>query len=621
MTTLTASQVAVLVKQAGFPQADWVTMVAVCKAESGFRVEAKNPSSSASGLWQILWSVHRQYDQRRLLSDAAYNTKAAYDIYKSQGKRAWVAYTSGAYQKYVNEARQGVAQAASVNGNPSLPSGGSSGSGAATDDGSSTPAVTYGPPGPQIVSAGVGTPLSAAQETLSELAGLKILGTEIAGDFSSVIIGNPTFQAAVDTVPHVAFTVADPEGDLLWKLNNVWRQGNRVQYRDLDLRIDEMKFEPGSHSTGQLTVTCIDDIVYALMKLRGPRTAEGISATQWIAQELALAGIDPNRYFLGESVPTQSVIARDDEDQAGTGGGGEVPSAWTTIVRLAKELGKRVFISGRRLVFGSAAFAMQWSAPGALRLSWHAPPVEGERFLTMPTAKWTSIGNRSDVIQVTARIPLNRAQFFRPGVPVIIRNTPSIAGNDWITFMCTSVSHTLGTDTDGAEIVLTQPVDPPPQPPTQTTSAGANGGSTSSGGASSGSGADGQVGRFVALALQQAGKRYVFGGEASPSDPNPRAFDCSELVEWAAARAGISPRVPDGSAAQLAHCRARGTLISVDAGIRTKGALLFQPGHVAISLGNGKTIEAMNPSQGVRQGNANGRGWTAAGRIPGAQGY
>jgi cell wall-associated NlpC family hydrolase len=620
MTTLTAAQVAVLVKQAGFPKIDWVNMVAIAKAESGFRVEAKNPRSSASGLFQILASVHRKYDQRRLLSDAAYNTRAAKEIYDVQKKRAWVAFTSGGYKEYLNEARQGVAQAASITGNPSLPSGGSSGSGAAADDGSAAPAVTYGPPGPQLVRAGVGKPLSAAQETSAALAGLKILGTEVTGDFSNAIIGTPVFSAGIDTVPHVVFTVADPEGEQLFKARNLWVAGTRVQYRDLDLRIDELKFEPGSHGTGQLTVTCADDIVYALMKLRGPRTAEGISATQWIAQELARAGIDPNKYFLGEAVPTQSVIARDDDDQAGAGGGGEAPSAWTTIVRLAKELGKRVFVSGRRLVFGSSAFAMRWSAPGSLRLSWHALG-EGERFLTMPTSTRTSVGNRSNVLQVTGRISLNRAQYFRPGVPVIVRNTPSIAGDKWVTFMCASISHGLGTDTDGADITLIQPVDPPPEPPTATTSAGANGGSTSSGTYTSGGGADGQVGRFVALALQQAGNRYSFGAEANPSDPDPRVFDCSELVEWAAARAGISPRVPDGSAAQLAHCRARGTLISVAQGIRTKGALLFQPGHVAISLGNGKTIEAMNPSQGVRQGNANGRGWTAAGRIPGAQGY
>lgn len=617
MTTLSAAQIAVLVKQAGFPKIDWVNMVAVCKAESGGRVEAKNPRSSASGLFQILWSKHRKYDQRRLLSDAAYNTRAAKEIYDSQRKTAWVAFTSGAYKEYLNWARQGVAQAASITGNPSLPSSGSSGSGAAADDGSKTPVVTYGPPGPQLVKAGVGTVLSASQETQAALTGLKILGGRVTSDISSVVIGNPSFTSGVDTVPNLVFSVADPEGALLAKLGNVWVQGSRVQYRDLDLRLDELKFEPGSHSTGQLTVAAMDDIVFALMKLRGPRTATNISATQWIAQELRLAGIDPNRYFLGESVPTQSVIARDAVDQSGTGGGGEAPSAWTTIVRLAKELGKRVFISGRRLVFGSAAFAMRWSAPGPLRLSWHAPPSEGERFLTMPTSTTTSIGNRSNVRQVAARVPLSRAQFFRPGVPVIIRNTPGIAGNTWVTYMCTAVAHSLGTDTDGADITLTLPVDPPPQPPTETTSTGANGGSTSSGASVSGGGADGQVARFVALALQQAGKSYVFGAEASPSDPDPRRFDCSELVEWAAARAGITPRVPDGSSAQINHCRS----IPVSQAIRTKGALLWTPGHIAISLGNGKTIEAMNSQAGIRQGPATTSRFRRGGLIPGAQGY
>jgi cell wall-associated NlpC family hydrolase len=200
----------------------------------------------------------------------------------------------------------------------------------------------------------------------------------------------------------------------------------------------------------------------------------------------------------------------------------------------------------------------------------------------------------------------------------LVFNTPGIAGDIPVQLMCAHAAYDLATDTDGADITLLAPVDPPVQPPQ---AANANKSDTSSGTLTSGGGADGQIDRFVAIALQQAGKRYVFGAEASPSDPNPKAFDCSELVEWAAARAGITPKVPDGSAAQQSWCASHKTLISAATAINTKGALLFMPGHVAISLGNGKTIEAMNPSQGVRQGNAAGRGWTSAGRIPGAAGY
>lgn len=612
MTTLSAAQVATLVKQAGFPQSDWVTMVAVCRAESGFVVEAKNKSSSASGLFQILWSKHQQYDQRKLLSDAAYNTSAAYDIYKSQGKKAWVAWSSGAYKQYMNMAQQGVAQAGSVNGSASVPTAGSSAS----------TGITYGPNGPQFVDPGVVKPLKADEDLSGPLRNFWIRGAAVEANVADAIIGAPTFESGMDIVPHVVFTVADPQGAQLYTLDSrnsqagggwFWTRGGRVQYQDLYLRMDQIKFEPGPHMTGQLTVTCANDMVFKLMQLQGPRTAANISATEWISQELWLAGIDPKETFLGESVPTQSMIARDEADQSGNNTSGDIPSAWTTIVRLAKELGKRVFVCGDQLVFGSAAFAMQWTSPGTLRLSWQGY-TEAEHFLSIPSTTYITVGSKQGILQLQGRVPLNRAKFFRPGVRVSLVAVPGVAGSSERIMMVSHIAHSIGTDTDGADVTLLEPIDPPPQPPASPTANGVNGSDPSA--SAGGSGGDGQIDRFVALALSQAGKRYVFGAEASPSDPNPRAFDCSELVQWCADRVGISPAVPDGSGAQKAHCKA----IPVQQGINTKGALLFIPGHVAISLGNGKTIEAMNPTNGVRQGTAAGR-FSSAGLIPGAQGY
>lgn len=611
MATLTAAQVAELVKRVGFPNPTvaglplHVIMVATCKAESGFREEVVN-SIGCVGLFQINAPVHKKYDARRL-KEGEYNTKAALEIYNSQGLRAWEAYTNGAYKKYVDEARRGVASASSVTGTPSTTSGGSG----------TTPAVTYGALGPESVKAGIGVPLVAAGETMNPLSSLKIFGSEIWADYSTLIIGKPTFEAGIETIPNLKFSIADPEGDLLFRHRNVFIRGARLQYLDLNMRLDSIIFEGGPAGNGQITITAIDDMVYALMKLQGAATASGQSAVSWLWSEMFRAGLSPSKNLLGEAVPTQSMISRDVPDQQGTTGNGQQPSAWTTMVRLAKELGKRFFVSGTRLVFGSSAFGMRWTAPGAIQLSRHELG-EGEKWLGLPTVKLVTIGSRSDVLEVTGRVPLNRALFFRPGVPVAVRNTPAIAGNDFIQLMCSKVSFGIGTDVDGADITLLSPVDPPAEPPQ---SAAANSGSASSGSSTSGGGADGQVDRFVSLALQQAGDRYVFGAEASPSDPDPRTFDCSELVEWAASRAGINPKVPDGSAAQKSHCSSHGTLISVSQGINTKGALLFAPGHVAISLGNGKTIEAMNPSQGVRQGTATTSRFNAAGKIPGAQGY
>jgi cell wall-associated NlpC family hydrolase len=143
-----------------------------------------------------------------------------------------------------------------------------------------------------------------------------------------------------------------------------------------------------------------------------------------------------------------------------------------------------------------------------------------------------------------------------------------------------------------------------------------------------GSSPAGAVQTFLDAALRQAGDRYVWGAEAAPGDADPTAFDCSELVQWAAAQAGVD--LPDGSWHQYLSLARQGREISVDEALRTPGALLFRfstpptpggprpPGsHVAISLGDGRTIEARGSRYGVGVFDAAGRGFTNACVIPG----
>ena len=134
--------------------------------------------------------------------------------------------------------------------------------------------------------------------------------------------------------------------------------------------------------------------------------------------------------------------------------------------------------------------------------------------------------------------------------------------------------------------------------------------------------------QFVETALAQAGKPYVWGATASTTDPNPAAFDCSELTKWAAARSNVT--IPDGAAHQYVWLKQQGATMSVQQALQTPGALLFsfngepQPGlagepahaHVAISLGNGKTIEAKGHAYGVGVFDAGDR-FNYAGMIPG----
>ncbi|HEX7099340.1 MAG TPA: hypothetical protein VF377_08855 [Acidimicrobiia bacterium] len=141
---------------------------------------------------------------------------------------------------------------------------------------------------------------------------------------------------------------------------------------------------------------------------------------------------------------------------------------------------------------------------------------------------------------------------------------------------------------------------------------------------------------FVQKMLSQEGDKYVFGHEVSMSDTDPEAFDCSEIVEWAAYQVGVQPRVPDGSWYQARHCKAHGLIIPVSEALKTRGALLFRfrtadgkvhdpfsstvrpaSAHVAVSLGDGRTIEARGSRYGVGVFSAVGRDWTHAGLVPG----
>ena len=116
---------------------------------------------------------------------------------------------------------------------------------------------------------------------------------------------------------------------------------------------------------------------------------------------------------------------------------------------------------------------------------------------------------------------------------------------------------------------------------------------------------------LVSMAMAMRGKPYIFGYETRLSDPSPKAFDCSELIEWACYRLGVF--VPDGSGAQISYCSS----ITVERGIRTAGALLHKPGHIVISRGDGTTIEARGRNYGVGVFTAARRGFTRAGLVKG----
>ena len=109
---------------------------------------------------------------------------------------------------------------------------------------------------------------------------------------------------------------------------------------------------------------------------------------------------------------------------------------------------------------------------------------------------------------------------------------------------------------------------------------------------------------FLQTAATKNGCPYIWG------DAGPSSFDCSGLVLWSLTQLGIS--FPRTSGEQYNSCYP----IDLGQGLATPGAILWFPGHIGISCGDGGTsFEAQSEEVGV--GYFTGTGWTAAGLVPG----
>jgi len=103
------------------------------------------------------------------------------------------------------------------------------------------------------------------------------------------------------------------------------------------------------------------------------------------------------------------------------------------------------------------------------------------------------------------------------------------------------------------------------------------------------------AGNVVRIAEAQRGKRYAYGAAG------PSAFDCSGLVRYAYARAGVSGHLGGGHSGfgMLAWARAHHKFSKSNPQIGD--VVIYGNGnHAAIYIGNGRVISALNPSQGIR---------------------
>lgn len=123
-----------------------------------------------------------------------------------------------------------------------------------------------------------------------------------------------------------------------------------------------------------------------------------------------------------------------------------------------------------------------------------------------------------------------------------------------------------------------------------------NNGNSSNSGSSTNSGSPSQPTstqrqKIVAAALSMIGGTYVYGSYS----PGSRTFDCSGLVMYCYAQVGIS--LDHYSESQGAYCTKSATVANAQ-----PGDIVWRRNHVGIYIGNGVTVEAHSPAEGIGYG-------------------
>lgn len=427
------------------------------------------------------------------------------------------------------------------------------------------------------------------------LGRLIVRGARLKGNVAEAVV-SASLSLSSSEATQLELTLVDDGWDILrsglFSAGTPSKAGSRCDYADLDLEVRAIEVGPrGVDHTLRVTARSLG--VGKLKRAKGPLIRKDLSPTQFVKLEAKRAGLK----CVGQPSNKRKAISRQT--------GKDAESSWDTCQRLAKELGYVCFEAAGVLYFGRPTWLTQRTKE--LRIKWKGTKTDGA-IDALPTCR-RSGDDKRNVATVEAMLRGDAGEDARPGMALILDGVPTFDGR----YMVDTVTLSLAEDA-AATVSASTPENPKPEPPPKPkpkTSPGkgnpAGGGTAPPAGGATGAKS---AAAFVGFALAQAGDTYIYGAEASVSDPNPNAFDCSELVQWAAGRAGV-PFV-DGSSAQIAACRG----ISVEQAIRTRGALLWHEGHIAISLGNGRTIEAANSRVGVVSYNAAGR-FARGGLIPG----
>lgn len=429
----------------------------------------------------------------------------------------------------------------------------------------------------------------------SRLGRLLIRGTGLPKNISEAVT-EASLSWATDAITQLSLSLADP-GFAIWK-TALFEKGTQLRYREpgmkeLRLRISALELDGGPAGTGGFRVAARSEAVWKLRRRRGALVMKKRSPSQFVQAECKAVGVNA----VVQPTAKRARVARDVPAKGQpTPRGASRPSSWTTFQRLASEVGFVMFEHADTVYFAQPTWLVEHDlAPMRIALPL---PGQPERLVARNIPSISDSEDADVAVEITGlEVETDRIAEAVPGGGVKLLGLPPYTD----TYLLTSAELPL-IGTGGLTLTVSTPKNPEKQPP-------AKPGGSSDGVDLTTSGTKSAL-DFVTVALTASNAAYVFGAEASASDATPAALDCSELVQWALGRVGVA--FVDGSASQIAACKE----IPVATALKTRGALLYKVGHIGISLGDGRSVEARNPSDGVGVFRAADIAWTHGGLVP-----
>jgi hypothetical protein len=238
-------------------------------------------------------------------------------------------------------------------------------------------------------------------------------------------VSEVSVEIGTDQVTELSFTIEDPDFKIL--SSGVFDLNTKVTYRKLQLLVAVIETGPGG-GLGGFTVRCRPEIVSKLKKRRGSFVMNKVSPTTFITSEVKKAG----GKIVAQPSPVRGRVTRDVPQKGEKYDEASFPSTWTTMQRLADELGYLMFEVAGTIYFGKPTWLIR-NQP-KVRVAWY--PENGNEPYSVPEFR-QSIDSTD--VELNLELPIERAGSVLPGYGINIVNFPKFAG----TYFITNVSYPL----------------------------------------------------------------------------------------------------------------------------------------------------------------------------------